>query len=203
MESAETISAETEKLYRAPNAVFDSVLAPYLKQLENDIRKAGEAADFVVVISHCGGQYNDEVDAYTKHIDGLIKAYGADIIIGHHPHIIQKSDIVDGYVTAYSLGNFISDRNLNNADNAGSIDPNFSVLFHLYLNRKDGKLTQKHAFSIVLSVAEKGGLPKTVDAYELYMKTKDKHLAEQIVFYANRFVGENRYRTVQKEYRID
>ena len=34
---------------------------------------------------------------------------GADIIVGHHPHVIQDLEIYNGSVIAYSLGNFIFD----------------------------------------------------------------------------------------------
>ena len=35
---------------------------------------------------------------------------GADIVIGHHPHVLQGFDIVDGRLIAYSLGNFLFDQ---------------------------------------------------------------------------------------------
>jgi poly-gamma-glutamate capsule biosynthesis protein CapA/YwtB (metallophosphatase superfamily) len=34
---------------------------------------------------------------------------GADIILGHHPHVLQGVESYDGAVIAYSLGNFLFD----------------------------------------------------------------------------------------------
>ena len=34
---------------------------------------------------------------------------GADIILGHHPHVLQPVEKYKGGIIAYSLGNFVSD----------------------------------------------------------------------------------------------
>ena len=44
-----------------------------------------------------------------KGAHSLIRA-GADAIIGHHPHIIQKEEYYDGKPIFYSLGNFVFDQ---------------------------------------------------------------------------------------------
>jgi len=48
--------------------------------------------------------------------------YGADLVIGHHPHVLQGIEIYKGKYIAYSLGNFIFDGNvISDAENRTSV----------------------------------------------------------------------------------
>ncbi|HEX9022058.1 MAG TPA: CapA family protein, partial [Nitrospirota bacterium] len=42
--------------------------------------------------------------------------WGADLILGHHPHVMQGIEIYKGKVIAYSLGNFVFDQKGNWTD---------------------------------------------------------------------------------------
>ena len=76
-------------------------------------RRAG--ADFVVLSIHWGVEYvtaprAEEIELAHRLLDG-----GVDVILGHHPHVLQPVEIYeakDGRLTAvaYSLGNFISNQ---------------------------------------------------------------------------------------------
>ncbi|WP_257349612.1 CapA family protein [Pseudalkalibacillus decolorationis] len=92
---------------------------PYLVNLidldiiKSDIEKAKSKSDVVVVSLHFGAEYiripNDE----QKFVANEVAMAGADIIIGHHPHVLQPPAWIeqpDGSRTfvAYSLGNFLS-----------------------------------------------------------------------------------------------
>jgi hypothetical protein len=91
-------------------AVFDEakVLASVV-----EAREAG--VDLVVVSVHWGVEYSTtplprHVDAARRLIDG-----GVDVILGHHPHVIQPIEVriaPDGRrgLIAYSLGNFVSNQ---------------------------------------------------------------------------------------------
>ncbi len=81
--------------------------------LESRIKQARELADFVVVSAHWGVEYTHEPTDYQKQLAGKLGEWGADVIIGTHPHVIQPVEYItnsDGRKTlvAYSLGNFIS-----------------------------------------------------------------------------------------------
>ncbi|WP_164671009.1 CapA family protein [Virgibacillus doumboii] len=78
-----------------------------------DIKKAKEQADAVVLSMHFGDQYirlpNDE----QKDIAQFAADHGVDVVLGHHPHVLQPIDWVEGEdgnktLVAYSLGNFLS-----------------------------------------------------------------------------------------------
>ncbi|TFB23096.1 CapA family protein [Filobacillus milosensis] len=79
----------------------------------NDIEQLKSKTDFIVVSMHFGNEYqplpNDEQVVLAE----LLTNNGADVIIGHHPHVLQPVDWIasdDGHkkFVAYSLGNFLS-----------------------------------------------------------------------------------------------
>lgn len=70
------------------------------------VAEAKENSDFVIVYVHWGTESQEETDwAQDKQAPELVEA-GADIIIGSHPHILQKIDVINGVPVVYSLGNF-------------------------------------------------------------------------------------------------
>ena len=76
------------------------------KMLE-DIRKAKEQADIVVVSMHWGIHFTEaEIAEYQfEYAHAAIDA-GADLILGHHAHILKPIEVYRGKVIFYSLGNF-------------------------------------------------------------------------------------------------
>lgn len=204
LNSNEQIEKDVKELYYSDDPKFESIIKQYLDKLKSDIENAKKQADYVIMISHCGGQYNSEVDAYTKYVDGFIKKCGADVIVGHHPHIIQKSDITDGYLTAYSIGNFIGyyAEKKHDHEALAEIDPKYSVLLNLYLTKNEGKVSMRAGFKL-LKVEMVDGFPRTFDTYEMYDKTQDEALKKDILFFANRFVNADVYTDVKDEYFIE
>ena len=96
--------------------------------IKSDIEKAkGFGADVVLVHYHFGGEYKREPVTYQKEVVSKTIAFGADIIIGGHPHVLQpvqffktnNGDLDTGFV-AYSMGNFISNQRWRYSD-AGPI----------------------------------------------------------------------------------
>jgi poly-gamma-glutamate synthesis protein (capsule biosynthesis protein) len=65
--------------------------------------------DLVVVSVHWGAEYYPVTDRQRILARQLIKA-GADVVIGHGPHVLQTVEWVDGALVAYSLGNFLFDQ---------------------------------------------------------------------------------------------
>lgn len=80
------------------------------ERLEEDIKKAKNQADLIVVSMHFGEEYKSQPTSEQKYFARLAIDTGADLIIGHHPHVVQEIErYKDGYI-AYSLGNFIFDQ---------------------------------------------------------------------------------------------
>ena len=83
------------------------------QKIEEDIKSADEMVDFVVVFPHWGNEYQMSASDYQKELALKMCEWGADAIIGSHPHVIQpcewiKSDNKNECVVYYSLGNFVS-----------------------------------------------------------------------------------------------
>jgi poly-gamma-glutamate capsule biosynthesis protein CapA/YwtB (metallophosphatase superfamily) len=84
-----------------------------LSRISNDIKLAKEMSDVVVVSLHFGNEYQRMPSDEQKQIARDVVNFGADIILGHHPHVLQPMEWIEtengnkGFV-AYSLGNFLS-----------------------------------------------------------------------------------------------
>ncbi|TDL31443.1 CapA family protein [Jeotgalibacillus sp. S-D1] len=81
-------------------------------KLLQDVARANEMADLVAVGIHWGKEYQQPTIEQEELADKLA-SQGADIIIGHHPHVLQPIEWIEGKngsktLVAYSLGNFIS-----------------------------------------------------------------------------------------------
>ncbi len=59
----------------------------------------------VITVMHAGTEYDPKPDGYQKQIVSQALSCGTDLIIGHHPHIVQGYEIRDGVPVVYSLGN--------------------------------------------------------------------------------------------------
>jgi hypothetical protein len=66
-----------------------------------------DKADVVMVIAHVGREYAPVPPPYVQRLFRSITEAGADIIVGHHPHVPQGVEIHRGTPIVYSLGNFV------------------------------------------------------------------------------------------------
>jgi len=72
-----------------------------------DIKKAKNNADFVVAAFHWSGEYVQQPRHYQRDLAKKAIDAGADVVIGHHPHILQGIEIYKNKPIAHSLGNFV------------------------------------------------------------------------------------------------
>ena len=81
-----------------------------LEALKKDVEAAELISDFVIVSMHSGDEYQLEPNQRQINFAHTAIDNGADLVIGHHPHIVQKYEkYKNGYIF-YSLGNFIFDQ---------------------------------------------------------------------------------------------
>jgi poly-gamma-glutamate capsule biosynthesis protein CapA/YwtB (metallophosphatase superfamily) len=78
-----------------------------LKIIQEDIARFRDQVDVVIVNFHWGIEKaelpgKDQISFAHQVID-----YGADLIVGHHPHVLQGIEKYKNKIIAYSLGNFI------------------------------------------------------------------------------------------------
>jgi len=69
-----------------------------------------EAADGVVVYVHWGYEYQPVADPAQVTAVEKLWAAGADLVVGHHPHVVQGTAAAPGRFAAYSLGNLLFDQ---------------------------------------------------------------------------------------------
>lgn len=77
-----------------------------VEKLLQVVAEAEANSDFVIVYIHWGTENQEGTDWAQDEQAPQIVAAGADLIIGDHPHILQKIDVIDGVPIIYSLGNF-------------------------------------------------------------------------------------------------
>ena len=82
-------------------------------KVRDDIRRAKEAADCVIVFPHWGTEYVFQKDEMQTKWAQLFADEGVDLVIGAHPHVVEPVEWVEGVhgnytLVYYSLGNFIS-----------------------------------------------------------------------------------------------
>ncbi len=74
------------------------------------IQKLDSENDYVVVDIHWGTEYQLTEDSNQEIIAHKLIDNGADIIFGHHPHVIEPVKVYKGKAIFYSLGNFVFDQ---------------------------------------------------------------------------------------------
>jgi hypothetical protein len=71
-----------------------------------DIARAKQASDVLILCMHWGQENISAPHPKYRRLGRDMIAAGANIIVGHHPHVLQGIERLDGGVIAYSLGNF-------------------------------------------------------------------------------------------------
>lgn len=89
------------------------------ERMEQEIKRAEDLADIIVVSFHYGQEYSSEPTLFQISISQAAITAGADLVVGHHPHVVQPLErYKDGYI-AYSLGNFIFDQSFSKETTEG------------------------------------------------------------------------------------
>ncbi len=81
---------------------------------KNDLKevftKASQNSDIQIVFVHWGSEYNQTQSASQRNQAKVFSDLGAELVIGHHPHVVQGIEWLDNTLVFYSLGNFIFDQ---------------------------------------------------------------------------------------------
>jgi poly-gamma-glutamate synthesis protein (capsule biosynthesis protein) len=90
----------------APTAAFTTVNADSLKQMANDIELARRVADIVIVALHKGIVHTPaHLASYERPMAHAAIDAGADIVIGHHAHIVRGIELYRDKPIFHGLGN--------------------------------------------------------------------------------------------------
>jgi len=100
------------------------------------VKNAATQCDYLVVSFHFGEEYKDKHNARQEYLAHKAIDNGAKIVIGHHPHVIEDTEVYKNGFIAYSLGNFIFDQSWSSPTMQG-------MLLELKLNKVSGAITAK------------------------------------------------------------
>lgn len=84
-------------------------------KVRDDIKRAKQISDIVIVCPHWGTEYIYTPDSFQKKWTEIFLEEGVDVVIGTHPHVLEPVEQLtreDGHtmVVYYSLGNFVSNQ---------------------------------------------------------------------------------------------
>lgn len=71
------------------------------------IRALRDSVDFIVLSYHGGVEYQSIPTKATRSFLHAAIDAGVDLVVGHHPHVLQEIEVYHGRYIAYSLGNFV------------------------------------------------------------------------------------------------
>ncbi|QHN49507.1 CapA family protein [Geobacillus stearothermophilus] len=107
------------------------------KQIANDIRTLRkQGADIILVHFHWGVERSYVPNSTQKALGRFAIDSGADLVVGHHPHVIQGIEEYKGKFIVYSLGNFMFGGNKNPSDKD-------TFVFQQVFSFQNGKRTAK------------------------------------------------------------
>lgn len=130
-----------------PRALQFAVNATKNSNANNDAKALREAgADVIVCYMHWGAEYySTPNDNQKKLANNLVKA-GVDIIVGGHPHVVQKAEWLSGTnqfgemqktLCVYSLGNFLSEHDwVSNKTSGERVACNGGIIFDFTIQEK-------------------------------------------------------------------
>jgi poly-gamma-glutamate synthesis protein (capsule biosynthesis protein) len=81
-----------------------------IPRMQSDVRKAKGRADVVIVSLHAGTEYTRTPTAFQRRFNRAAIDAGAAVVLGHHPHWVQRMERYRRGVILYSLGNLVFDQ---------------------------------------------------------------------------------------------
>lgn len=150
-------SSLLEKVACRNNTITKTSLSTIEEAIKTDIQDAKRlGADIVIVLPHAGVEFTDYPLHFMHNMVRQLSSYGADIVIGGHPHVLQPMAFYDGGVdvskkfVAYSLGNFItSDSSYWPSNKCMS-----SMILNLYLEMDSERKVKVTGVSVVPTYIE-------------------------------------------------
>lgn len=83
------------------------IASAHLDSLAREIAAVRNHVDWVVASVHIGEEYADiPIDSFRNVLSGAAR-FGADVVLGHHPHTPQRIEYHHGRPVVFSLGNFV------------------------------------------------------------------------------------------------
>ncbi|MDP3953520.1 MAG: CapA family protein [bacterium] len=91
-----------------------------LGKIKENVSQLKKSVDLVVVSLHWGEEYQTSANEGQKDIAHALIDSGVDLVVGHHPHVVQEVEQYGKGWAAYSLGNFVFDQSFSEETMAGA-----------------------------------------------------------------------------------
>ncbi|KKQ86536.1 MAG: Capsule biosynthesis protein CapA [Berkelbacteria bacterium GW2011_GWA2_38_9] len=89
--------------------------------ISQEIQKLKSKVDLIIVSMHSGKEYQNRSNTSQQKFARLMIDAGANLVIGHHPHVIQEYEKYKNGHVFYSLGNFVFDQNWSDQTSIGQV----------------------------------------------------------------------------------
>ena len=160
-------------LYEDYDSNYTKINKKGITSILSDVAK--EKPDLTVAMLHWGSENNDQISKTQTQITELMQKNGVDVILGTHPHLVQKIEMNEksGTLIAYSLGDFFGDATLGGS--------NYSIILDVEVTKDaDLKTTKVTGYSYIpiYTTKESEG-----DGYRRVVRTKEAMYA-----YENNYV---------------
>lgn len=97
-----------------------------MESLREEIKSAKKECDLLVVSFHWGKEYDFYAGRMQKDLAHTVIDSGGDLVLGHHPHVLQGVERYKDGIIFYSLGNFVFDRQIQRGTDE-TIIVNFTI----------------------------------------------------------------------------
>ena len=95
----------------------------FAQDVKSDIQNLKDNTDIVIVYPHWGNEYQLVPNERQIFLKEMLQESGADIILGSHPHVLQRYEVEDKnnkkYFTIFSMGNALSNQRVENLKKPG------------------------------------------------------------------------------------
>lgn len=95
----------------------------FSQDVAGDIKNLKDKSDIVIVYPHWGNEYQHHPSERQIFLKEKLHEYGADIILGSHPHVLQRYEVEEinykKLFTIYSMGNALSNQRVENLKKSG------------------------------------------------------------------------------------
>ncbi len=122
--------------YADPEYPDANALAVLMKTKMDEVKEAG--AQLIIVNCHWGVEMQEAVTPQQYALAHFAVDQGADLVIGHHPHMLQAVENYNGKYILYSLGNFCFGGNSNPPDKD-------TCIWQMRVGLEDGKVIWQEA----------------------------------------------------------
>ena len=123
----------------------------YAESVAACVTQVKEQVDFLIVSTHWGKELAEHPQESDMKFAKLLIDNGADVIMGHHPHVLQGIEIYNNKPIIYSLGNFVF--------NSRGFKSNSTMITNIEIN-KQGIIHMK-----IIPVEIKHGQPSIAEGH--------------------------------------